>query len=36
VDKFLYVAIAMLVVAVALEAMGRRRSRVAQAESASA
>lgn len=34
VDKFLYVAIAMLVVAVALEAMGR--SRVAQAESASA
>jgi len=36
VDKFVYVAIAMLVVAVMLEAISRRRSRVAQAESASA
>src|SRR5215471_5066630 len=36
VDKFVYVAVAMLVVAVTLEAISRRRSRVAQAESASA
>jgi len=29
-DKFVYVAVAMLAVAVTLEALGRRRSRVAQ------
>jgi hypothetical protein len=36
VDKFVYVAVALLVVAVTLEAVDRRRSQVAQAESASA